>query len=554
MKKFLALFIVFCGFLVLLPSNVFADVTNEFKCTNTRDSDGLVVKNCTFKAYMTGNGRFNHTEGRFVINNMDIVSISASSGFILDFNKSSNYLKLTSNHVYTSNEGEVVYASLIAKQANYNVRECNIGYEPVKTGQEETNNFTITKEAYQDDLKIKEVKIGEEFQYRITVTSKDNVLPTDNVVVTDVIPEYLEIVSAGEGIVNNQEITWNLGSFPAGVHSKVLTVNVKAVKETNELVKNTAVLKVGDNTFKDDETTKVVYSNINITKKASRDKIGSEEEFYYILTVENVGTGASEEVIVSDVIDESLTVIGATPEYTNEGNTYYFNIGSLKAKEAKTIRINVKAPIVEENKTIFNVATATEKGKDPVRDEATVEIITEDIKPDISIKKDVNKTRVKIGEEFNYSITVTNNNTLNLTDVLVKDIIDSDLEILECVGGLVSNNIITWAFDLKSNEKKVLTIRVKVKDTKKEKIVNQAVITYENKETPSNEVEITITKDKDPDKPSNPTKPDTPPNNEPDIENPKTGSIISYIILSGFMAFSILIYWYVKTKKKFYRL
>ena len=49
------------------------------------------------------------------------------------------------NHVYTSQEGEVIYGTLVAKQADYNIKECNIGYEPVKTGHEDTNVFNITK-------------------------------------------------------------------------------------------------------------------------------------------------------------------------------------------------------------------------------------------------------------------------------------------------------------------------------------------------------------------------------------------------------------------------
>lgn len=51
--------------------------------------------------------------------------------------------------------------------------------------------------------------MGEEFQYKITVTSGNNVLLTDSVTVSDVIPEELEIISAEEGNINGQTITWN---------------------------------------------------------------------------------------------------------------------------------------------------------------------------------------------------------------------------------------------------------------------------------------------------------------------------------------------------------
>lgn len=548
MKKIFLLIVIFCGFLVLLPQNVLADAVNEFKCTNSRDNDGLVLKNCTFKATITGNSRFNHTEGKFIIKNMNIISVQSNANFVLDFNKTSNYIKLTSNHVYTSQEGEVIYGTLVAKQADYNIKECNIGYEPVKTGHEDTNVFNITKEAYKDGAKIKEVKMGEEFQYKITVTSGNNVLLTDSVTVSDVIPEELEIISAEEGNINGQTITWNLGTFPIGVHTKVLTVNVRAKKDIKGTVKNTAILKVGDNTFKDDESTNIVYSDIRITKKASRDKVSSEEEFYYIITVENIGTGISNEVIVQDDIAETLTFKSATPKYTNENHTYYFNMGTLKAKETKTIRINVKAPKVTENKTILNTAIATEEGQEPKTDEETVEITTEDIKPDIKIQKKTSKTKVKKGEEFTFIITVTNNNSLNLTDVVVKDLIDNNLKIVAAPNATITNNLVTWNLELKGNEKKELTIIVKAISDKSDKITNKAIMVHENKETPSNEVEVTITKSEDSSKPNNPNEKD------PDIENPKTGSIISYVILGSLTICSLLIYWYVKTKKKFYRL
>lgn len=561
MKKFLLLLVMIVGFLFFLPTDVLAaDVVNNFKCVVSRDTDGLTVKNCTFEVTITGNGKFNHTEGSFQLVNMQITSFEANRDFVLEYDSNANYFKLSSNHVYTSAESGVVYATLVAKQVDKSVTNCNIAYVPNKTSHELTNTFNITKEAYKDGVLVKQVKRGEEFQYKITVTSANNILKTDNVVVTDTIPNELEIINAYSGVVNEGTITWNLGSFEPGVHTKTIFFDVRAKKDTKGIVNNEAVLKVGDNTFKDDVDVEIVYSEIGIEKKVSRDKVGSNEEFYYIITVQNKGTATSEKVIVEDTIDEYLTFLSASENYTNNGNTYYFDIGTLQAKGTKTIRINVKAPETRENKIIPNVVIATEEGKDPVRDDVDVEIIPDAIEPVISIKKAVNKTTVKKSEEFLYTITVSNGNELNLSDVVVTDLLDSNLEIVEAKNGVVSNNLVTWTIDIAANESKNLTILVKVKNASEvEKIINDAKITYEGKEIPSNKVEVSIIKDEEPPKePEKPNKPDTPNKpvvpEEPEIENPQTGRVVSLIVLGALSFVSLILYFYVNKHNKMYRL
>ncbi|MDE5539864.1 MAG: DUF11 domain-containing protein [Bacilli bacterium] len=562
MKRISLILAIFIMVFLILPKNVFAaDLENKFECTVSKDTDGLVLKTCKMSVNISGSGKFNHTEGTLQLDNMEIISFTAAPGFVLNYNASTSKFSITSNHVYTTKDGSnIVYANLVAKQKNKSITNCNITLVPTKTNRETTNTFTIKKEAMKDDKVITQIKQGEAFKYRITVTSANNVLKTDKVTVTDTIPKELEIVNAYSGKVSDNTITWDLGTFETGIHSKTLYVDVRAKKDVRGLTKNIAILTVEDNKFQDDETVNIVYSDIAIVKKASRNKVTVGSEFYYTITVTNRGTGESENITVSDKLDSNLTFIKSDTTYTKSGDTYNFNIGKLKSGGIKVIRIDVKTKDKLSVARITNSAIATEEGKTPVNSTVDVDIVPRDIDPDLSIKKEVNKTNVKLGEEYQYKIIITNNNELSLIDVVITDQLDSNLTIMNAEGGVIKNNLVTWTFDLGPNATKTFNVNVKVNaNTKVKKINNKATLKYENKTTPSNEVVVNVTPTLvDPSNPGSTTPGNEgsyiPIDKEPNIDNPQTGSVISYVLISIAGIISLIIYFYTKKKKKLYRL
>jgi len=515
------------------------------------DSDGLKVYVYQLSVDITGSTSLNHIKGKLILNNLNLVSFEANSNFVSQFDKSNLVYDMTSNHVYTSVEGKVIYATVKLKQKA--IGDCSFDFEPIETKQVTTNSFTINKDAYKNNSVITSVKAGEEFQYKIIVTSNNNVIETDNVIVTDVIPKELEIISAPNGTISGQEITWYLGKFASGVTTKTLTVNVRAKKDTVGKVNNVAVLTVGDKSISDDAPINVLYSNITITKKASRSKVTAGGDFYYTIAVKNTGTGVSDVVTIEDTLDANLTFVSASENYQKSGNKYTFDIGTLEPNATKTIRVNVKVNDVVDVTNISNTAIATEKGKNPVDDTVVVDILEEVIDPDISIQKSVNVSEVKKMEEFQYTITVTNKNELHLIDMMVSDELDSNLILVDADGATVDGNLLTWLFDLTSNQTKTFTITVKVReDCAVTEIKNKAKLTYEEEDTFSDEVKVIVKEDEKPVPP--PTDvPDVP--DDPDLpNNPQTGNIISYFFLTLGLISSLIIFYQVRKKKKLFHI
>lgn len=550
-KLFLILFFLMIVF--LSPKDVSAALnwSTQDKATY-QDVNGKREYTYELAINITENSKVNQIEGYLKLTNLELVSVEGLNEFKLETASNSINFKLTSNHLYTSKEGRVKFVKVVVRRID-STKNCTFGYD-LTPRVVTTNSFNITKEAIKNGRVIKEVKEKDVFQYKITVKSNNNVLNTDPVTVTDTIPDYLEIINISDGgVKNNQTITWNLGVFNKGVNIKVLTVDVKAKEGSKGKVKNTAVLKVDDKTFQDDVDVNIVYSKIEIEKDVSQDKVIVGQEFYYIIKVKNVGTGVSDKVTVNDVLNNNLEFISSENNHACFNNNCTFDLDTIKSGETKTIKIKVKVKAGTPDGEIPNTATATEKGKNPVSDDEPVEVVSEKIEPDVTIKKSVNTTVVKPDEEFKYEIIVTNNNSLNLSDVIIKDVLDDNLIIVNASGAAIDKNILTWNISLVSNETKKIVITVKVKkDTKADKIKNKASIILDEKETPSNEVTVTVKKEKPKEDEIVNNKPDD--KNKNDIENPKTGEVISYVGLGLGSIIGIGIFYHIKKKNKVYRI
>lgn len=553
MKNRFIFLVFFLVCMILLPKSVMGAVTYQgVLVDNYTDSQGRRVYTRDLNVVFTGSSTINYLEGRLVLNNLELISFDANSNFITDFNYGTLVYKMTSK-AYINRD--FTFARVVVRQIDPKA-ECNFGFEPLDTQKVNINEFKIKKEVYKDGKVVSQVKQGEEFQYKITVTSDNNALTTDRATLSDTIPKELEIISAPGATVNGNNITWDLGVFEKGTSTKTVTVNVRAKEDVKGRVDNVAVLSVGDNTFEDDEPVTITYSDIQIVKKASRSKVTEDMDFYYTIEVRNVGNATSDNVIVEDVLDDNLNFVKASMNYTLTNGKYVFNLGTIAAGAYKTIRIDVKAKAIVNVRVIPNTAIAKEGDKNPVEDDVDVEVVKEEVTPQISIKKSVSATKVKALEEFNFTITVSNLNDLNLIDLELQDSFDDNLIIVDAQNGNKTNNKVSWLFDLGPNETKDFVVRVKAKSSFVGIIKNVAVVNYEDKDTPSNEVEVEIEKNEEvPKEPVTPNKPNVlPPDEANEIPNPQTGNMVTVFVLLGCSLISLVIMYYVKMKKKLYKI
>lgn len=553
MKNRFIFLVFFLVCMILLPKSVMGAVTYQgVLVDNYTDSQGRRVYTRDLNVVFTGSSTINYLEGRLVLNNLELISFDANSNFITDFNYGTLVYKMTSK-AYINRD--FTFARVVVRQIDPKA-ECNFGFEPLDTQKVNINEFKIKKEVYKDGKVVSQVKQGEEFQYKITVTSDNNALTTDRATLSDTIPKELEIISAPGATVNGNNVTWDLGVFEKGTSTKTVTVNVRAKEDVKGRVNNVAVLSVGDNTFEDDEPVTITYSDIQIVKKASRSKVTEDMDFYYTIEVRNVGNATSDNVIVEDTLDDNLNFVKASMNYTLTNGKYVFNLGTIAAGAYKTIRIDVKAKAIVNVRVIPNTAIAKEGDKAPVEDDVDVEVVKEEVTPQVSIKKSVSATKVKALEEFNFTITVSNLNDLNLIDLELQDSFDDNLIIVDAQNGNKTNNKVSWLFDLGPNETKDFVVRVKAKSSFVGIIKNVAVVNYEDKDTPSNEVEVEIEKNEEvPKEPVTPNKPNVlPPDEANEIPNPQTGNMVTVFVLLGCSLISLVIMYDVKMKKKLYKI
>ena len=177
----------------------------------------------------------------------------------------------------------------------------------------------------------------------------------------------------------------------------------------------------------DDKEYEVIKPVINVKKEVSKTLVSVNEEFYYDITVTNVGTDVGNTVI-TDTIPSELIYNGFVKPTNDDVVTYdettrllTWNVNALKVKESRTLRINVKAPedVTVNPTTVTNAVykDGSEKPEDSVDTEvAKPEITTTkssevtECKLNLTTEDTIGKTATTVheGDVIKYTITINN--------------------------------------------------------------------------------------------------------------------------------------------------
>ncbi len=110
---------------------------------------------------------------------------------------------------------------------------------------------------------------------------------------------------------------------------------------------------------------------------------------------------------------------------------------------------------------------------------------TDTLRSDLSIKKTANKTLALIGEEVTYSIVVKNNGQHNATNVDVRDIMPSQLELVSTSGLTNTGAVLTTRIPaLAAGDSTTLTVVTKA-ITAGNSVINKAEVTYADQVDPN---------------------------------------------------------------------
>lgn len=461
------------------------------------DTDGKTVYVYDFYVELTQNSTFNHVEASFETVGLEILDFEIKEDFVaesLDLGTGDGgSFSLTSNTVYTSDIGKVVYATITVKAIG--TEDCFLRFIPTPPRTVNTNDVDITKTALAtqgSNTSLREVEDNEIFYYKILLEN-NSPIPTDNLVVTDRIPDEFEILDAYTGSRSGQNITWNIGSMDVG-ETIELFVQVRVKEDfnrTNFAVTNTAIVTINDEEKSDDATVEILKPDLTITKEASVNVIKPGEEFSYTITVTNKGEGTAKNVVVTDNISNYFTIVNSSVSNSGSGNNARFVIGDLDYNDSVfitiTVRVNDNAPL----DAIDNIAIASADNNEPVEDNDTV-IIND---ANLTITKTATKNELRPGEEFTYNIVITNEGDASSNPLTVRDTIDSRLEIISAPGADVNGQQVSWTLSslgASRSQKYTVTVRVKDSVVAGTNIPNVAILEEEGEEDKQDDEDIII--------------------------------------------------------------
>jgi len=308
-----------------------------------------------------------------------------------------------------------------------------------------TDNVVITVYNYADLMVTKTansstVIAGDIVTYTISVTNNGPSV-AQNVVVNDNLPAGLSFVSATSTVGTWSAPNWSFGSLNVG-STQTLTIiaTVNGGLVNGSLIGNTAVVtsSTQDPNLTNNTSTSTIavsdLADLSITKTASQNPILAGDTLIYTITVTNNGYSNAQNVVATDILPGGLTFVSATPS-VGTWNTPDWNIGTLNNNNIATLSM---VTIVNSNvlygTTIINTAAVTSTTPDPVLSNNNATEFTNIItNSDLSITKTANNDTIIAGDNVTYTITVTNNGISDAQNVIVSDILPTDLTLVSAL-------------------------------------------------------------------------------------------------------------------------
>jgi uncharacterized repeat protein (TIGR01451 family)/gliding motility-associated-like protein len=348
---------------------------------------------------------------------------------------------------------------------------------------------------------VREIAAGENVTYTILVTNNGPAI-ANHVEIIDTLASGLTFMNASSGGVSEgNSVRWEIASLANGA-SFTMSVEVKVNSNVSEgtIIRNIAVAG-SDNTpdppVSDPiDITVINQSRLTIDKNSSASTVGAGDKFYYTIKIVNQGPSDVTDVAVRDTLPESLQFVEANHDGILTNGVVGWNIASIAAGDSILVKVFVTTPAELAGGTkVKNVAVLQKPGGDPLPSKPIVVTITN--RPAFEIVKDGLLT-VVAGEEFNYSIKVTNSSSTMARNVIVSDTLKNGLMFTTASGGFSNEgNIVTWRLDSLAGgdiQEFNVTVTTDASLAKGTVLSNTAIVTSEDIDTiyRSNEIITTI--------------------------------------------------------------
>ncbi len=352
---------------------------------------------------------------------------------------------------------------------------------------------------------------GELLTYTLTISNSGLVSAT-NVVVTDTLPVSLTVAnvstSLGEVCSESPPIVCQLGTMEVAA-TVWLTIETTVDTDASGILHNMA--QVGSDATESNtinntyllDTTVNGSADLAITKSDEPDPTSAGGNVTFTLTILNNGPSDAVDVVVTDTLPISTTLVEATPSQgpsCTEGDTVTCNLGPLSVGNEATVIIEVFvdeafAGLLQNDAEVSSSTPDPESGNNATSEDTAVDPIV-----DLSISKSSDPETAIAGEDLTYHLMVTNNGLFPATNVLVTDTLPVATSIITATAsqgsGCSLGNVVTCTLGtLAAGASAPITIEVTVDSSALGTLDNRAETSTDTPESDdtNNDAEISTT-------------------------------------------------------------
>jgi len=260
-------------------------------------------------------------------------------------------------------------------------------------------------------------------------------------------PGSAEVLAGPAAAFDEEKFRWQMDALNLDWNSSqkaILRFNATAHAAPGELIAGRAVLTWtslagaspqertgagGCNDYHREAGASAKVMSLSLTKTADQDPVPVGEILTYTLTYENLGGGVAHNVTIRDELDPRVTFLSADPSpFMNNTRNIAWNIPEVSQNGPHAIRLQVQVKdtlpdaVLLENRFIINCDEL-----EPRSCSLYTSVLNGTL---LSVNKTPLQKAVRRGEEASYIITVCNNGGRPASNVTVRDVFDSSVELI----------------------------------------------------------------------------------------------------------------------------
>jgi uncharacterized repeat protein (TIGR01451 family)/fimbrial isopeptide formation D2 family protein len=322
------------------------------------------------------------------------------------------------------------------------------------------------------------VHAGAPLIYMLTYQNEGLVAARD-VRLTDTLPVSVTLVgfSADRPITPTgpgmSPLVWEAGDLAPGESGTLwITVTVPVTTALGAHIVNTATIGTsspGDDPLNNQDTTSTIVGGalLGIAKTATPDPVRVGGEILYTLTVTNTGVYTTQNLLITDRVPASTTLVRVGPGGAQVGDVVSWDQYQLApGKQAiMTFAVRVDSTTVSGTQIVNARYGATADNAAPTSDEKPVTVTVQ--AAILEISKMVTPNPVPAGELLHYTLTVSNTGVVQAAGVVVSDQVPMSTTFDSASpGSWLSGGAVHWGpFEIEVGERAVVTFSAQVPDS-----------------------------------------------------------------------------------------